>query len=131
MQDQLGVPVAVENMPEREYSHFTAPGDVDLQGLGFALDVGHAALTGTLDAWLSHPGARLVHVHLHDNDGPGGEDEHRPLGHGTMDVAPVLAAARAARATMVLELTCEADVISSLEHLRARGLLPLTAGERL
>ncbi len=128
LQDALGVPVAVENMPEPEYSHFTAPGDLDLQGLGLALDAGHAALTGTLEEWLVRPGARLLHVHLHDNQGVGGDDRHQPLGTGTMDVAPVLEAARAAGATMVLELTCEEDVLSSLGYLRARGLLPRTEG---
>lgn len=126
LQDALGVPVAVENMPESEYSHFTAPGDLDLQGLGLALDAGHAALTGTLEEWLARPGARLLHVHLHDNQGVGGDDVHQPLGTGTIDVAPVLEAARAAGATIVFELTCEEDVLSSLAYLRARGLLPRT-----
>ena len=48
-------------------------------------------------------------------------------GSGTIDIAPVLEVARAAGATMVFELTSEADVISSLDYLRARGLL---AGRR-
>ena len=122
-QDHLGLPVAVENMAESDCSHFSAPGDLDLQGLGVALDAGHAALTGTLDEWLADPMATLLHVHLHDNQGVGGVDLHLPLGSGTIDFAPVLEVARAAGATMVFELTCEADVISSLEHLRVRGLL--------
>ena len=128
LQDDLGVPVAIENMPEPEYSHFTAPGDLDLQGLGLALDAGHAALTGTLEEWLVRPGAKLLHVHLHDNQGVGGDDRHQPLGTGTIDFAPVLEAARGARATIVLELTCEEDVLSSLGYLRARGLLPRSEG---
>ena len=123
IQDRLGLPVAVENMAESDCSHFTAPGDLDLQGLGVALDIGHAALTGTLEEWLAEPQAILLHVHLHDNQGVGGMDLHLPLGAGTVDVAPVLAAARAAGATIVFELASEADVISSLDHLRARGLL--------
>ena len=128
LQDDLGVPVAVENMPEPEYSHFTAPGDLDLQGLGLALDVGHAALTGTLESWLARPGARLLHVHLHDNQGVGGDDVHLPLGTGTIDVAPVLETARTAGATIVFELTCQDDVLSSIGYLRSRGLLPRTDG---
>ena len=123
MQERLGLPVAVENMAESDSSHFCAPGDLDLQGLGVALDAGHAALTGTLGEWLADPRAKLLHVHLHDNRGVGGEDLHLPLGSGTIDFAPVLEVARAARVTMVFELTSEADVISSLEHLRVRGLL--------
>ena len=123
IQDHLGLPVAVENMAESDSSHFSAPGDLDLQGLGVALDAGHAALTGTLGEWLADPRATLLHVHLHDNQGAGGVDLHLPLGGGTIDFAPVLEVARAAGVTMVFELTCEADVISSLEYLRARGLL--------
>jgi sugar phosphate isomerase/epimerase len=123
IQDDLGLPVAVENMAESDCSHFSAPGELDLQGLGVVLDAGHAAVTGTLDEWIRDPRAPLLHVHLHDNQGPGGMDVHVPLGSGTIDFAPVLAVARAAGATIVLELTSEADVISSLGYLRARGLL--------
>jgi sugar phosphate isomerase/epimerase len=124
IRDGFGLPVAVENMAESDCSHFTAPGDLDLQGLGVVLDAGHAAVTGTLDDWLADPQAPLLHVHLHDNLGVGGMDVHLPLGSGTLDVAPVLAAARSVGATIVFELTSEADVIASLDHLRARGLLP-------
>jgi len=123
LQDDLGLPVGVENMAEPDCSHFCAPGDLDLQGLGVVLDAGHAAVAGTLGEWLTDPQAPLLHVHLHDNQGVGGPDLHLPLGGGTIDVAPVLAVARAAGATMVFELTSEADVASSLDHLRARGLL--------
>jgi sugar phosphate isomerase/epimerase len=59
------------------------------------LDVGHAhaAGPGTLPALLEQFGDRLVHVHVHDNDGTA--DQHLPLGDGTLDVD---GAARALRA---------------------------------
>jgi sugar phosphate isomerase/epimerase len=125
LQDELGLEVAVENMPLSRQSHFTAPGDLDLRGLGLVLDTGHAALTGTLADWLSEPQALLRHVHLHDNGGRGDGDRHQPVGSGVVDAAPVLAAARAAGATVALELTNEADVLASLEYLRAHDLLSL------
>ena len=125
LQDELGLAVAVENMPLSRHSHFTRPGDLDLRGLGLVLDAGHAALTGTLAEWLAEPQASLRHVHLHDNGGRGDGDRHRPLGSGVVDAGPVLAAARAAGATIALELTNEADVLASLEYLRANELLPL------
>jgi sugar phosphate isomerase/epimerase len=125
LQDELGLDVAVENMPMSRHSHFTAPGDLDLRGLGLALDTGHAALTGTLAEWLAEPQADLRHVHLHDNAGRGDGDRHQPVGSGVVDAAPVLAAARAAGATIALELTNEADVLASLEYLRAHDLLSL------
>ncbi len=128
LQDELGLCVAVENLHLANRSHFTTPGDLDLQGLGLALDVGHAALTGTLTNWLSDPLTTLRHVHLHDNQGHRCGDQHHPLGSGVIDVAPAMAAARAANATMVLEHLNEADVLTSLEHLRARGLLSRPVG---
>ena len=115
-------------MPFSRHSHFTAPGDLDLKGLGLAFDAGHAALTGTLSAWLADPQANLRHVHLHDNLGRQDGDRHRPLGTGVVDVAAVLRMARARGATIALELTNEADVLASLEYLRAHDLLSLRVG---
>jgi len=123
LQDTLGIPIAVENMPTMGLSHYAAPGDLDLCGLGLALDAGHASLCGNLDAWLADPLAEVRHVHLHDNQGPGKGDQHRPLGTGVVDAAAVLEVARTAGASVVLEHTNEADVLSSLEYLRRRGLI--------
>jgi sugar phosphate isomerase/epimerase len=123
LQDEIGLPIAVENMPFRRHSHFISPGDLDLKGLGLVLDTGHAAVTGTLSEWLSAPQANLRHVHLHDNQGHTGSDSHDALGTGVIDLVPILAAARAAGASIVLEHKDEAAVLESLDHLRSRGLL--------
>ena len=123
LQEEYGVVIAVENLPFVRHTHFRAPGDLDLHGLGLSLDVGHAAVTGTLAAWLGDKTYDLKHVHLHDNEGHVGGDQHLPLGRGTIDAAPVMALARAAGAQVVLEHKNEADVIESLRHLHERGLL--------
>jgi sugar phosphate isomerase/epimerase len=124
VQAETGVEILVENMPGAGHSHFTRPGEIDLQGLGLILDVGHASISGCLDAWLADPRAPLRHVHLHDNHGTGDDDDpHLPLGAGVIDAAAVLAAARAAGASVVLEHDSEAAVLASIAHLRARGLL--------
>ena len=57
LQEELGLRILVENMAFNGRSHFVAPNDLDLQGLGVALDVGHAAISGTLTAWLAEAGA--------------------------------------------------------------------------
>lgn len=131
LEDELGVTIVVENMPFQGRSHFTAPGDLDLQGLSLAFDVGHAAIAGTLAAWLADPRGRVRHVHLHDNYGHRGHDLHHPLGTGVVDVAPALALAQSAGATIVLEHMAEAHIGASLEHLRGRGLIAQdgTSGE--
>jgi len=124
VQAETGVEILVENMPGAGHSHFTRPGEIDLQGLGLILDVGHASISGCLDEWLADPHAPLRHVHLHDNHGAGDDaDPHLPLGAGVVDAAAVLAAARAAGASVVLEHDGDAAVLASIAHLRARGLL--------
>jgi sugar phosphate isomerase/epimerase len=122
LQQQTGVRVVVENLPFSWLSRYTNPSDLDLEGLGFTLDVGHAAIEGLLRLWLTVPQSALSHMHLHDNHGHNSGDEHLALGEGVIDVAPALATARAAGASIVLEHKREADVLASLEYLRARGL---------
>ncbi len=123
IQRELGMRIAIENLPGVGASHFTAPGDLDLGELGFALDTGHAAISGTLDAFLADPQARLIHVHLHSNFGPAdADDPHRPLGEGVVDGAAVLAVAREAGATVILEHLDEPSALASIAWLEARGL---------
>jgi sugar phosphate isomerase/epimerase len=123
LQRELGVPIAIENLIAR-HSVFAAPGELDLGELGFVLDAGHASISGTLGAFLAEPRARLVHVHLHDNRGPVDDDDpHRPLGTGLVDAAAVLSAARAAGATVILELLNEADLLASIDWLGEQELL--------
>jgi sugar phosphate isomerase/epimerase len=123
-QDELGVDVVVENMPGAGRSHFTHPGDLDLRGLGLVLDVGHASISGCLDDWLDDPRARLRHLHVHDNHGEGDDDDpHLGLGQGVVDVTAVMAAAREAGATVMLEHDRDESVVTSLARLRALGLL--------
>jgi sugar phosphate isomerase/epimerase len=63
-------------------------------------------------------------VHLHSNAGFGDlDDPHLPVGAGVVDAAAVLAAARAAGASVVLELDKAEDVATSLAYLRDRGLI--------
>lgn len=122
-QARYHIPIVVENMPYLGRSHFTAPGDLDLCGLGLALDVGHAAVAGTLAAWLEDSGGTLRHVHLHDNGGPAHGDQHHPLGTGIVDAKAVIARAREAGASMVIEHKNGDDVLQSLYYLRANRLI--------
>jgi sugar phosphate isomerase/epimerase len=124
LQRATGLPIVLENMPGVGASHFAAPGDLELGELGLALDCGHAAISGTLDAFLAEPRARLAHVHLHDNRGPTDTDDpHRPLGEGVVDAAAVLACARAAGATVILEHLDESAALASIAYLESRGLV--------
>lgn len=117
LQERHGVPVAIENLPDQNKSAFATPG-LDLGGLGHALDAGHAALAGSLQAFLRDAGS-LRHVHLHDNHGPQDAcDRHLPLGRGIVDVPAVVGLARARNVAVVLEMVDEAGVLESLDYLR-------------
>jgi sugar phosphate isomerase/epimerase len=89
IQEEYGVPVAVENMGSWEMCHFRDPSLLPAlydAGLSFCLDFGHANLNGVLDKFLA-VGIPL-HVHLHDNDGSG--DAHQALGSGKVDYPRVI-----------------------------------------
>ena len=61
---------------------------------------------------------------MHDNHGEGDHDDpHLGLGAGVVDAAAVMAAARAAGASVMLEHSRDADVRVSLARLRELGLL--------
>jgi sugar phosphate isomerase/epimerase len=123
VQHSVGLRICIENMADRGASRFSAPGALDIGTLGLALDCGHAALSGTLVAFLADPHAEVAHVHLHSNRGPvDAGDPHRPLGEGVVDAAAVLALARAAGATMILEHDDEPSAAQSIAYLRAKGL---------
>jgi sugar phosphate isomerase/epimerase len=82
------------------------------------------SISGTLEAFVAEPRARLAHVHLNDNRGPVDDDDpHRPLGAGVVDTAAVLCAARAAGATVILELLNEAGLLASIYWLGEQELL--------
>jgi sugar phosphate isomerase/epimerase len=108
---ERGVGLMVENLP----GHFNtvrqlAPLLESLPELGLHLDIGHANLMvedNTTDELLTAYGARLRHVHLHDNKG-GGDDLHLSLGSGTMDIAHCVRLVRGCGydGTITLEVFC-------------------------
>jgi sugar phosphate isomerase/epimerase len=85
-----GVGLMIENLPGDfnsvlQLSHLLDP----IPELGLHLDIGHANLQvprNTTDELLRAYGARLRHVHLHDNKG-GNADLHLPLGSGNLDLS--------------------------------------------
>jgi len=113
LQEELGICLAVENMPRSDWLFFHRP-DLDLHEMGLVLDVGHAQTCGTLQSFLCRP--ELVHVHLHDNCGD--NDDHLPLGRGCIDFAPVLRMIEEKGVSAALEQKTEAGVLESLEVLK-------------
>ncbi|MFZ2472694.1 MAG: TIM barrel protein [Methanothrix sp.] len=112
LQEELGIRLAVENMPKSDWLFFNKP-DLDLHDMGLVLDVGHAHTCGTIQEFLSHPA--LTHLHLHDNSGE--SDEHLALGQGRIDLLPILKMINERNLTAALEQKTEKAVIESLNAI--------------
>jgi len=111
----LSVTFFVENMGDWEYFFLRSCEDLPLiDGIGLALDVGHANLNGCLDGFLAHPAA---HYHLHDNDGTG--DTHSPVGTGTIDFSAVMDAVERDNVIPIVEVETFDGVTASIAALEA------------
>jgi sugar phosphate isomerase/epimerase len=87
--NDYGVKIAIENVPEpypflmkntEDFEKFYREVDEDI---GLALDVGHANLNGQIELFVENFAEKIVHVHVHDNDGR--EDQHLGIGYGTVN----------------------------------------------
>lgn len=104
-----------ENMGDMNYFNLRTPADLALIGdTGLTLDTGHAHLNHCLPAFLETP---FRHMHIHDNKGS--TDTHGPVGSGTIDFRPVMAALRRSHATAVIEVKTFVAATSSLQVLDA------------
>ena len=121
--DNLGVRIAVENMPRMEFILGKEPaemaGMIELVGrenLGMTLDVGHAHTNGALPEFLRMK--EIVHVHIHDNKGR--RDEHLPIGKGTIEWGSVMGELfeRHRGCRFVIEARSLEEGRESLEYLR-------------
>jgi sugar phosphate isomerase/epimerase len=78
---------------------------LDTEWFGHCFDAGHWNLFGRqpMADWLEALGAKLLHLHLHDNHGRA--DEHLPVGEGTIDFLPLQSRLRhlAPRPSITLE----------------------------
>ena len=117
LQGKFSVRFVMENLGSLECCHFQSTElvqELRASGLGLTLDVGHANLTGTLDAFLQE---KPDHLHLHDNKGI--DDEHAACGTGTVDFSKILGATE--DATLILEVLRLEDVKPSLAYLASLG----------
>jgi len=110
---EYSVAFSFENMAGMNFFLLRTPDDLACAGdVGLTLDVGHAHVNGCLPAFLSGP---FCHLHLHDNNGK--TDSHSPVGEGTIDFVPVLAAMKERNATAVIEVSTFDGAVNSLRAL--------------
>lgn len=105
----------IENMGDWEHFLLKTPDELSLiDGVGFALDVGHAHQNHVLPAFLEVP---VSHFHLHDNDGTA--DSHVAVGDGTIDFSAVMAAVRRSNGRPVIEVGTFDGVMQSIVALES------------
>jgi sugar phosphate isomerase/epimerase len=84
-----GVKIAVENVPEpypfllKSVEDFTRFYEEIGEDISLVLDVGHANLNRQTERFLTVFRDKIVHMHVHDNDGKG--DQHLGIGFGNID----------------------------------------------
>jgi sugar phosphate isomerase/epimerase len=114
----LGVRVALENMPQGPFTTGSTPKELLnlLEGteLGICLDVGHANTSGTLKGFLKLKD-RIINLHVHDNMGE--RDEHLPVGDGTVDFPFLLKKLRGYKGRYVIESRGLEDGVRSKQRL--------------
>lgn len=109
MADEHSIKYYVENMAW-EYFLLRTPDELPLpDGVGFALDVGHAHIVDCLPEFLKK---HIDHFHLHDNDGS--TDTHLAVGAGTIDFAAVMKTVGASGLDPVIEVGSIEGAIESL-----------------
>ncbi len=117
LQEEFSVRFVMENLGSMECCFFQNTElvrELRAAGLGLTLDVGHANLTRTLDAFLHE---KPDHLHLHDNKGS--FDEHAACGTGSVDFAKIQTTV--GDATLILEVLRLDDVKPSLDYLASLG----------
>ncbi|MGQ9531044.1 MAG: sugar phosphate isomerase/epimerase family protein [Candidatus Bathycorpusculaceae bacterium] len=87
--NNYGVKIAIENVPEpypfliKSVEDFVKFYEEIGDDIGLTFDVGHANLNGQIENFLKTFKDKIVHVHLHDNDGKA--DQHLGIGYGTIN----------------------------------------------
>ena len=120
--EDYGVKIAIENVPEPYPFLMKSVGDfakfyeeID-EEIGLVFDVGHANLNGQIERFLTVFKDKIVHVHLHDNDGK--EDQHLGIGYGTINWENVAKLLKKAAYDKILIVESVEHVKESMEKLR-------------
>jgi len=116
----LGVRVALENMPEMPASMAKAPEELLLfmegTGMGMCFDIGHANTVGNISDFISIKD-RFINMHVHDNVGD--RDRHMVIGDGNIDFRKWLRAFRPYQGRYVIEARELEHSLVSRDRLRS------------
>ncbi|SNS17158.1 Sugar phosphate isomerase/epimerase [Anaerovirgula multivorans] len=121
--ETLKITAVIENIHNKDGSLIKNIIDaVNSPYLGACLDTGHAYALGKSDitTWVEYYGQRLRYIHLHDNHGA--QDQHLPLGEGSIDFKNFFRKLREIRYDSLLiceifgEINIQRQNLKQLEH---------------
>lgn len=87
--EQLGVNMAIENLPAKYWFTMSTPEDFHKfyketsLPIGIVLDIGHAHLENQVQPFFDQMADKIVHIHASDNNGV--NDDHFGIGYGNLD----------------------------------------------
>jgi sugar phosphate isomerase/epimerase len=121
--DDFGINIGVENMVNMPHVFGKQPGEIlgmieslKRENAGLTLDMGHANTNGNVPDFLKDL-SRVVHVHLHDNNGK--SDEHLELGKGSIDWKEVMPKFRGYKGRFAIEARTVEEGTASLKYLKS------------
>lgn len=122
--ENLGVHLAIENMPRGNWALLSTVEEFEvffsekpLEGLGLALDVGHAQTVGQVESFIRRFKGKIRHTHLHDNLGD--KDSHLKIGNGTIDWASTIKALKETSFSGYLIVESVQEPYESLKTLKS------------
>lgn len=119
---KYNVKIAMENIPEIFQSLLANVTDFSRfyeelgEGIGIALDVGHANVNGQTKEFMNKFRDKIVHMHVSDNDSK--QDSHLGIGKGTIDWQDFAKSVRRIQFRGIVMIESIQDVRQSLQNLR-------------
>lgn len=118
---EYGIKIGVENMVNLPHVFGKQAGEIigmieslERENAGLVLDVGHANTNDNVFEFLENMD-RVIHVHLHDNNGK--SDEHLELGKGTVNWKEVIPKFKRYKGRLVTEARTVEEGAASLRYL--------------
>ncbi len=124
MVSQYGVKMCLENMPVFPMMLGRTADEmlelVDGTDMKVCFDIGHANTNGQIEEIIDKLGDRIVHVHVHDNDGT--SDQHRTIGEGNIDFKKHLSRLKGYDGLYVIESKSLESAVDSKDVFEKMGL---------
>ncbi|MCX8173185.1 MAG: sugar phosphate isomerase/epimerase [Thermoplasmata archaeon] len=120
--EEMGVRIALENMPEMSVTICKKPDEIlqVIRGteIGICFDVGHANTTSTVEEFFNIKHL-FLNVHLHDNDGK--KDLHSTVGEGSIKFKPLCSKFNKYKGNYIIESRTIESAVRSRNLLGTMG----------